>query len=142
MAEISTFESRTGTLVCNPDQAFDFLTDIRNFRRFIPANSISNLDLEADSCSFRIDMLGNVKIFISGQMRPSKIVYSGVVPQVKNISLSVDIRENPAGKSYVQLLIMAEMNPFLKMMVTEPIKKGLEKIIEEMEKFRDWQPAT
>lgn len=142
MAEKSTFESRTGSLSCNTGKAFDFLTDLRNLKRFIPGNSISNLVLEADSCSFRVDMLGTVRINISEKVRPEKIVYSGIVPQVKDFSMSVDIRENPAGKSDVKLLIMAEINPFLKMMAAEPIRKMLLKVIDEMEKFRDWDSVT
>jgi carbon monoxide dehydrogenase subunit G len=142
MAEISTFESRTGRLSCSTGKAFDFLTDLRNLKRFIPVNSISNLVLEADSCSFRVDILGTVRINISEKVRPGKIIYSGIVPQVKDLSMSVDIIENPAGKSDVKLLIRAEMNSFLKLMAAEPIKKMLEKVIDEMEKFRDWESAN
>lgn len=142
MAETSTFESRTGRLTCDTGKAFDFLTDLRNFNRFIPDNSISNLVLEVDSCSFRVNMLGTVRINISEKVRPEKIVYSGIVPQVKALSMSVDIRENPAGKSEVKLLISAEINPFLRKMAAEPIRKMLEKVIDEMEKFRDWESVT
>jgi carbon monoxide dehydrogenase subunit G len=138
MAEISTFESRRGKLSCSAGKAFDFLTDLRNFKRFIPANSISNLVLETESCSFRIDMLGIIKIHISKKIPPFKIVYSGIVPQVKDMSLSVDIKDISPGNSEVKLNIMAEINPFLKMMAAEPIKKVLATIIDEMEKFRDW----
>lgn len=142
MAEKSTFESRTGRISCDPITAFDFLTDLRNFKRFIPGNSINNLVLEADSCSFRVDMLGTVKIIISEKVRPGKIVYSGVVPQVKDFSMSVSIMDNPPVTSDVKLNISAEINPFLKMMAAEPIRKMLEKIIDEMEKFKDWRSAT
>jgi carbon monoxide dehydrogenase subunit G len=138
MSEISSFESRTGRLVCSADTAFDFLTDLRNFKPFIPSDSINNLVLEADSCSFNVDMLGTVKIHVSEKIRPRKIVYSGIVPQVKDISLSIDLKDISPANSEVILNIKAEINPFLKMMAAEPIRKVLATIIEEMEKFRDW----
>jgi carbon monoxide dehydrogenase subunit G len=138
MAEISNFESRTGKLSCSAGQAFDFLTDLRNLKRFIPGNTISDLAIEVDSCSFRVDILGMVRIHISEKDRPGKIVYSGIVPQIKDFSMSVDIRDNPPGNSEAKLYIRAEINPFLKMMAAEPVSKVLGKIIDEMEKFRDW----
>lgn len=141
MAERSTFESRTGKLSCSASKAFDFLTDLRNFKRFIPGNTISNLVLEVDSCSFRVDMLGIVKIHISEKTRPEKIVYSGIVPQVKDFSLTVNIKDVPPENSEAKLYIMAEINPFLKMMAAEPIRKVLGTIIDEMEKFREWEGA-
>jgi carbon monoxide dehydrogenase subunit G len=142
MAEISSFESRTGRLTCDAGKAFDFLSDLRNFRQFIPAGTISNIVLDHDSCSFRVDMLGMVSINILEKVRPEKIVYSGTIPQVKDLSMSVDIRENTPGISDVKLMVRAEINPFLKMMAEEPIRKVLEKVIDEMEKLRDWESVT
>jgi carbon monoxide dehydrogenase subunit G len=138
MAEVSTFESRTGKLSCSAGQAFDFLTDLRNFKQFIPGNTISDLAIEIDSCSFRVDMLGKVRIHISEKVRPGKIIYSGIVPQIHDFSMSVDIIDNPPANSEAKLYIRAEINPFLKMMAAEPVRKVLEKIIDEMEKFKDW----
>jgi len=36
MTDLSYFESRTGKLSCNAEEVFAFVTDIRNFERFIP----------------------------------------------------------------------------------------------------------
>jgi carbon monoxide dehydrogenase subunit G len=138
MAGISTFESRTGKLSCNAGKAFDFLTDLRNFKRFIPGGTISDMVLEADSCSFKVDMMGMVKIHISEKTRPEKIVYSGIVPQVKDFSLTINIKDVSPEHSEAKLYIMAEINPFLKMMAAEPIRRVLGTIIDEMEKFREW----
>jgi hypothetical protein len=38
----------------------------------------------------------------------------------------------------VRLGLTAELNPFFKMMATDPIKSSLETLILEMEKFRNW----
>ena len=86
-------------------------------------------------------MLGIVKIHISEKTRPEKIVYSGIVPQVKDFSLTVNIKDVAPENSEAKLYIMAEINPFLKMMAAEPIRKVLGTIIDEMEKFREWEGA-
>jgi hypothetical protein len=142
MAEVTTYESRTGSVSCSAGKAFDFMTDLRNFKRFIPANEIRDLVINSDSCSFQADMLGTVNIRISEKERPKKIVFTGTMPYVNDFSLSVDIRETPDGNSEVKLFIRAELKPFLKMMVVEPIKRVLGIIIDEMEKFRDWDTTT
>jgi carbon monoxide dehydrogenase subunit G len=142
MAEISTFESRTGSISCSASKAFDFLTDLRNFKRFIPANAIRDLVIDADSCSFQADMLGIVEIRISKKVLTEKVVYTGTMPHVKDFSMSADIMNNPAGNSNIKLFIRAELNPFLKMMADEPVKRVLGTIIDEMEKFRDWEATT
>jgi hypothetical protein len=40
------------------------------------------------------------------------------------------------------LFVRADLNPFLKMMAAEPVKRVLGTIIDEMEKFRDWESTT
>jgi carbon monoxide dehydrogenase subunit G len=142
MVEASTFESRTGRVSCSSGKAFDFMTDLRNFKRFIPANEIRDLVIDSESCSFQADMLGTVNIHISEKERPKKIVYSGTMPYVNDFSMSVDIREIPDGSSEVKLFIRAALNPFIKMMAVESIKRVLGTIIDEMEKFRDWESTT
>jgi carbon monoxide dehydrogenase subunit G len=142
MAEASSFESRTGRVSCSSRKAFDFMADLRNFTRFIPANEIRDLVIDSDSCSFQADMLGTVKIHISEKECPRKIVYSGTMPYVNDFSMSVDIREIQEGISEVKLFVRAELNPFLKMMAAESINRVLGTIIDEMEKFNGWESAT
>ena len=43
MASVSTFESRKGSLSCSPSEVYDFVTDIRNLRQFVPENVVEDL---------------------------------------------------------------------------------------------------
>jgi hypothetical protein len=138
MAELSTFESRTGLLDCSSESAFAFMSDMRNFGQFIPSGSVSDIVLEKESCSFRVDMLGNVNLLISERAQFSRVVYSGTVPQVKDFSVTVEIRETGIKRSEARIILKAEINPFLKMMVAESAGKALNSIISGMEKFDGW----
>ena len=60
MNNLSYFESRSGNLTCNAEEVFTFVTDIRNFERFIPEGVINNWNAEKESCSFSVSMLGTV----------------------------------------------------------------------------------
>jgi len=139
MGDISTFESRTGNLTCTPGEIFDFVTDIRNFRQFVPAGTIENLKVEAESCSFRVSPVGDVRFNLAQREPHKKVVYEGNVLHSNDFSLVLDIRENISGKAVVNLRLAAHLNPLLKMMAAKPIAAFLEKMIDEMEKFKVWQ---
>jgi len=126
MGDISTYESRTGYLTCTPSEVFDFVTDIRNFRQFVPAGTIEDLKVEAESCSFRVSPVGDVRFNLAQREPHKKVVYEG------------NVRENISGKAVVNLRLAAHLNPLLKMMAAKPIAAFLEKMIDEMEKFRGW----
>jgi carbon monoxide dehydrogenase subunit G len=138
MSEILTFESRTGRLTCNAEELFHFLTDIRNFERFIPKGNFSDIITDKDSC-FNVSMIGKVNIHIKDKTEFREVVFSGTTLQVNEFSLVVKFHDTESGQSDVRLSALAALSPFLKMIVSEPINKFLETIIAEMEKFRGWK---
>ncbi len=137
MTEISKFKSRTGKLNCKPVEIFKFVTDIRNFRQFV-RQDIEDLKIDRESCSFHISPLGNVSLKIAQKEPSKKVVYAGSALSSNDFSLLLDIREGEAGKAEVMVTLDAEMNPVLKMMAAKPVTRFLETLIDEMEKFRDW----
>lgn len=140
MADKSTFESRRGRLTCTPSEIFDFATDIRNLRQFIPENAgISAMNIEKESCSFKIESLGMVNIHISEKEPLDKVIYKGTLFQTNDFSLRMDIKDTPAGKAEVLLKVSAELNPLLRMMVSGPVQNFLARMIDEMEKFDGWK---
>jgi hypothetical protein len=139
MNDISTFESRTGKLDCTTSDVYNFVTDIRNFERFIPRDKISNVKVSQNSFSFQASPLGLVNISITEKIMYSKVVYSGNTMQISDFSLVILIDEAENNYSEVKILLKAELNTFLKMLASEPIKKFLETLICEMEKFNGWK---
>jgi len=138
MTANSNFESRTGKLACTSAELFSFITDIRNFEQFIPEGSIKEWRATVDECSFQIPPLGNANIRISEKIPYSLVGYSGDALQNNTFELAVYITENESNLADVKLALSAELNPFLKMMAVEPIRKFLEALVSEMEKFKDW----
>jgi len=138
MSGISTFKSRTGKVNCTSEELYHFLSDIRNFERFIPKDKISDISLNKDSCSFSVSMMGMVNIRISDRKEYSEVVFSGNAMLVNDFSLAVKFSDAKPGRSEVKLSVLADLNPFLKMLAADPISKFLETIIKEMEKFSGW----
>ncbi len=139
MSEISSFESRTGKVSCSAEELYNFVSDIRNFERFIPKDKVSNIKMDKDSCSFQVSMLGTVNVRISEKIKPVRVLFSGNALQVNDFSILLNILSTGTDKSEVKINLTAEMNTFLKMIATEPARQFLETLIKEMEKFRDWK---
>ncbi len=138
MSTVSTYTSRSGKLNYSAEEIYNFVTDARNFKRFIPVGSVSDLKIEKDYCSFRLNMLGEVRIHINERIFPAKVVFAGSAQQVNDFSLILDIQTTGQKKSEVNVVLSAEMSPFLKMIADEPVKQFLGKLIQEMEKFTEW----
>jgi hypothetical protein len=138
MSNISIFESRIGKVACSADTFYSFITDIRNFRVIIPESAASNLIVEKDSCSFTASMLGTVTIHISEKIPAEKVIFSGNALQINDFQLIVKTLRPGISTTDIQIVLNAALNPFLKMVAAEPVKRLLEALVNEMEKFRGW----
>jgi carbon monoxide dehydrogenase subunit G len=139
MSDLSYFESRTGKLTCTVEEVFNFVTDIRNFERFIPEGKINNWQAVKNSCSFSVSMLGTVSVNLSEEEKYRKVVFSGTAFKNNDFVLKLAIFKNVNDTAEVKVSLSADTNPMLKMMAAKPISQFLEKLISEMERFEDWK---
>jgi hypothetical protein len=139
MTDLSYFESRSGKLTCNSEEFFVFMTDIRNFERFIPKNSITNWHAEKEVCSFSVSMLGTVTIRLAQKEKFTKVVFNGDALKKNDFSLTLDFSNGSGSQTNIRAVLNADLNPMMKMMAAKPIRQFLEMLINEMEKFRDWK---
>jgi len=139
MSNISYFESRSGKLSCTSEKAFIFVTDIRNFERFVSEGTINNWQAEKESCSFSVSMLGTVTLRIAQKEKFSKVVYNGDALKKNDFELVLHITGNNNTPADVKVTLNADLNPMMKMIAAKPIGQFLEMLINEMENFRDWE---
>lgn len=139
MSDNLKFESRTGKLTCTAPELFGFITNIRNFEQFIPAGNIKNWQASEKECSFQIPPFGTANVRIKESIPDSLVKYNGDVLRDNEFELAVHISENDRKLAEVRLFLTAGLNPFLKMMATEPINRFMELLIAEMERFDKWQ---
>jgi hypothetical protein len=139
MSDNLKFESRRGKLTCSPPELFGFITNIKNFERFIPAGNIKNWQASEKECSFQILPFGTANVRIKEAVPDSLVKYHGEVLRENEFELAVHISENERKLAEVQLFLTAGLNPFLKMMASEPINRFMELLIVEMEKFDGWR---
>ena len=125
-------------MTCTPEEVFKFVTDIRNFERFIPKGIISNWIAEKESCSFSVSMLGTVTVRLAEKENFTRVVFDGDALKKNNFSLVLLISDKDKDPAEVKVTLSADLNPMMKMMAANPIAQFLEMLIKEMENFRDW----
>lgn len=139
MSDLSKFKSRTGFLNSSAEECFVFVTDIRNFERFIPKDSISNWQSGKESCSFSVSMLGSVSVRIAQKEEFSRVVFNGDALKKNDFELVLNITDNINKRTEVMVELNADLNPMMKMIATKPIGQFLEMLINEMENFTGWK---
>jgi hypothetical protein len=139
MSEISYFESRYGKLSCIDKDVFAFVTDIRNFKTFIPQGSANNWQADRESCSFSVSMIGMVSIRLAEKEMYSKVVFKGDALKKNDFTLTLYISGHENVPAEVKVSLSADLNPILKKMAAKPISQFLEILIFEMEAFNGWK---
>jgi len=138
MSELSYYESRPGNLSCKPEVAFNFITDLRNFGRFIQEGTVSNWKADKDSCSFNFSMLGTVSVRVVEKEAEKLVVYQGDALNRNDFKINVVLSASSEGRADVRLKLAASLNPVMKMMADKPINQFLEILMNEIENFHDW----
>jgi ribosome-associated toxin RatA of RatAB toxin-antitoxin module len=138
MSDSSYFESRAGKVTCTAEKLFHFVTDIRNFERFIPNGKITNWQSDKESCSFQVPMLGTVSVRITHMEMYHRVVYSGDALKKNDFELTLNITDNQHNPANVKVSLNAELNPVMKLMAAKPIDQFLEMLVTEMGKFDRW----
>lgn len=130
-------ESQKAIINCQPQKIYDFLGNFDNFKDLLPDN-IANWQSTADSCSFEVKGLATLGLRIVEKTPYTKIIMKGEGKLPFGFTLNTSIEETVPNQCLVQLVIDADMNPFIAMMAEKPMQNFVDMIIpklkEEMEK--------
>ena len=139
MSNLSYFESRSGKPDCTPEQLFNFVTDLRNFERFIPAGTVDGWNAEMDSCSLRVPKIGDVSLNVARKEKYNFVAYKGRAMKNNDFELVVHISRQSNDLADVKLALNASLNPMMKMIASKPIGQFLEMLIDKIESFNCWE---
>ncbi|MGQ9620447.1 MAG: hypothetical protein ACUVTX_05615 [Bacteroidales bacterium] len=130
--------SRKITISCNDREFYDFVTDIRNFGRFIPDSIKKKWTATNDSCSFLVPGLGEINLLIQEKKPYKKVVFKGNAISRINFIIETGISEKSKNKYEVNLTLNSEMDQFTGLIALPNIEKIIDVLASEMEKFSDW----
>ncbi|MCL2651774.1 MAG: SRPBCC family protein [Candidatus Azobacteroides sp.] len=127
---MTEFISEIKTIPYNETDVFDMLSDLSNLERMkdkIPQEKISDFTFDKDSCSFSVSPIGKIKFSII-EREPNKTIKFKAEESPIDVTLWVQLKQTDENDTKMKLTIKAELNPFIKPMVSKPIQEGINKV--------------
>ena len=124
-------ESPKVTIRKSAQDAFDFLTDVKNFERLMPENISKFEVLGNDTFVFALKGMPEIELKKKEAIAPNKIVL-GAAGGKLDFSLTGTISEIDAQSCEAQLKFEGDFNPMMAMMIKGPIGKFLETLASNM----------
>ena len=131
---MATFESSVRQIPHSQQAVYNMLSDLSNIDRVkdrIPADKLNDLTFDADSMSISTPM-GAVKLKIVDREEPKCIKFETEQSPLP-FNFWIRILPVPDTTCKMKLTIKAELNPFIKGMVSKPLQEGIEKIADALQ---------
>lgn len=131
---MATFESSVRQIPHSQQAVYNMLSDLSNIDRVkdrIPADKLNDLTFDADSMSISTPM-GAVKLKIVDREGPKCIKFETEQSPLP-FNFWIQILPVTDTTCKMKLTIKAELNPFIKGMVSKPLQEGIEKIADALQ---------
>jgi len=133
---MSKIESRIG-IIPSPDvKVFNFLSDFTNFSNLIPPGKISNWSATHDSCSFKVEGIGQAGLRIVEKIPNNLIKISSDSNTPLNFYLWIDINPKSTDSCEVKFTIKPNVNPLILGMIKAPLQRFVDMLVDQMEKMK------
>lgn len=117
---------------CDAD-IFAVLSDMSNLelaKDRIPENDkIKDFTFDKDSCSMKVDPIGNVR-FVIIEREPNSTIKFEAEQLPVGLNMWIQLKASSENETKMKLTVRADLNPFLKPMVSKPLQQGLDKVAE------------
>ena len=127
---MTEFVSEVKTIPHDEDRIFTMLSDLSNLERIkdrIPQDKIKDFEFDSDSCSFTVAPVGKITFKIV-EREPNNTIKSETTNSPVPLFLWIQLKQAAEGDTKMKMTIKAELNPFIKPMVSKPLQDALDKI--------------
>ncbi len=127
---MTEFTSDIKTLPYSDEEIYAILSDLTNLERIkdkIPEDKIKEMTFDKDSCSFSVNPVGKVKFSIVDR-DPFKTIKFTADETPVEVSMWIQLKQTAENETKMKLTVKADLNPFLKPMLSKPLQDGVNKI--------------
>lgn len=127
---MTQFESGIKIIPYSQDKVYAKLSDLNNLEAVkdrIPTEKVQDLQFDSDSVSFSVPPVGKLALRIVDR-EPSKCIKFEATNSPIPFNLWIQILPIAESECKMKLTIKAEINMFLKGMISKPMQDGLEKL--------------
>ncbi|MDR1097238.1 MAG: SRPBCC family protein [Tannerella sp.] len=129
---MADFTSDVKTIPHNDDKIFEMLSDMSNLERIkdrIPQDKIKDFTFDRDTCSFTVDPVGSV-MFRIVEREPNKTIKFSTTNSPIPLLMWIQLKQVAEKDTRLKMTVRADLNPFLKPMVSKPLQEAINKISE------------
>lgn len=134
---MATFESTVRQINYAQQSVYQLLSDLSNIDKVkdrIPEDKVKDLTFDTDSIGINTPM-GAVKLNIVERDEPKCIKFETTESPLP-FNFWIQILPVTAQSSKMKLTIKADLNPFIKGMVSKPLQEGIEKIVDALQSIK------
>jgi len=128
---MTTYESDIKTISSGEEVVFGLISDLNNLQLLKDdervQEKLKDLTFDTDSCSFTIDLLGNVGFRIVDR-EPFKTVKMEVFNVPMPINFWIQLKQVTENETKMKLTLKADFPTMIKMMVDSKLKEGINTI--------------
>ena len=135
---MTTFESQPALLQKNQEEIFNLFSDLRNLNQLVSGNAadkigdkIKDLECSVDTVSFSVSPIGKVGFRVSERTSFDRVKFVAENAPV-DLNLLVNFQGHSKNETICIIAAEAELNPFIKAMVSKPIQEAVNKFAEAM----------
>ncbi|MDR1381254.1 MAG: SRPBCC family protein [Tannerella sp.] len=129
---MADFTSEVKTIPHGDDKIFAMLSDMSNLERVrdrIPQDKIKDFTFDRDTCSFTVDPVGSV-VFQIVEREPNKTIKFSTTNSPIPLLMWIQLKQVAENDTKMKMTVRAELNPFIKPMVSKPLQDAIDKISE------------
>ena len=127
---MTEFVSEIKQIPQNDERIYAMLSDLSNLERIkdrIPQDKIKDFEFDSDSCSFSVSPVGKITFQIVDR-EPFKTIKFQTTNSPVPLFLWIQLKQVQEMDTRMRLTVRAELNSFLKPMVSKPLQDALDKI--------------
>jgi carbon monoxide dehydrogenase subunit G len=127
-----TVESKKVNVSKSATEVFDFLADLNNLQKLIPADKMDNWRSTKETCRFTIKNLSTIGMKHKELVSPSKIILESDGKNPFDFTLSIFVSDKD-GNTESNFVFEGDANMFMATMVKAPLKKFFDVLAENLD---------
>lgn len=126
-------EGNKVTVKKSPQDLFEFLTKLENFKELMPENT-EKFEVDGESFIFGLKGMPEIRLVMKEKTAFSNVTL-GAASSKLPFTIATDINEVGENESDVQIKFESDFNPMMAMMVKKPLTKFIETLTENISKL-------
>ena len=129
---MTEFTSEIKTIPHQVGDVYGVLSDLSNLELVkdkIPTHKVNSFTFDKDSCSVNVSPVGDIKFQIIDRLENDSIKFQGMQLPME-LYMWIQVKEAGEKETKLKVTIKADINVFLKPMISKPLEEGIQKIAE------------